>query len=213
MERLRNAFAETAFVRYLLIVLSSSVISFGVYNIHAVSKVTEGGIIGLCLLLYNWFGISPSVTNFVTGILCFAFGWKLFGDGFIVRSLTSVCAVSFSYRLFEILSPPLWPQFADMPFAAAVAGALFIGAGTGFCVRLGAASVGDDALAMGISHITGVKIQWIYMFFDAVILLLSLSYIPAGRIVWSFLTVILSGQIIGLINTKPQKTEYGTDRD
>lgn len=200
--RLKNAFAETSAVRYLLIVLSSSVISFGIYNIHAVSKVTEGGIIGLCLLLYNWFGISPGITSFVTGILCFAFGWRQFGDGFIARSLTSICAFSASYRLYETLSPPLWPQLADMPFTAAVAGALFIGAGTGFCVKFGAASAGDDALSMGISHLTGIKIQWLYLLSDVTVLLLSLTYIPLSRMIWSLLTVTISGQIIGFINRK-----------
>lgn len=200
--RLKNAFAETSVARYLLIVLSSSIISFGIYNVHAVSKVTEGGIIGLCLLLYNWYGISPCITSFITGILCFAFGWRQFGDGFIVRSLTSICAVSASYRLFETLSPPLWQQLADMPITAAVVGALFIGIGTGFCVKFGAASAGDDALSMGISHLTGIKIQWLYLVSDVSVLLLSLTYIPLERIVWSLLTVFLSGQIIGLINKK-----------
>ena len=37
---------------------------------------------------------------------------------------------------------------------------------------------------------------------DLVVLLLSLSYIPAGKIVYSLLTVILSGQLIGLIAPK-----------
>lgn len=187
---------------YLFIVFFCAVLSFGIYNIHAVSKVTEGGIIGLTLLFYNWFGISPSITGFGVGMLCFAFGWKLFGNRFIIRSLTAICAVSVSYRIFELLSPPLWPQLADMPLTAALAGAMFVGVSTGFCVKLGAATAGDDALAMGIARLTGIKIQWVYMFFDITILLLSLTYIPFGRIIWSFLTVTLSGQIIGLINGK-----------
>ena len=33
------------------------------YNIHSMSNVTEGGILGLTLLLEYWFGISPSVSG------------------------------------------------------------------------------------------------------------------------------------------------------
>lgn len=55
---------------------------------------------------------------------------------------------------------------------------------------------------MSLSRLTGLGIQWIYLISDLVVLLLSLSYIPVGRILYSLLTVVLSGQIIGLIAPK-----------
>ena len=45
---------------------------------------------------------------------------------------------------------------------------------------------------------------------DLTVLLLSLSYIPLGRIAYSLLTVILSGQLIGLVaggEAKPKARE------
>lgn len=87
-----------------------------------------------------------------------------------------------------------------MPFAAAVLGALFIGVGVGLCVRVGAAPGGDDALAMSVNKLTGMKLSWFYLISDAIVLGLSLSYIPLSRIMWSLLTVVLSGQIIDIIS-------------
>ena len=52
---------------------------------------------------------------------------------------------------------------------------------------------------MCLSHVTGWDIQWVYLLSDFAVLALSVSYIPLGRIGWSVLTVVLSGQIIGLI--------------
>ena len=95
--------------------------------------------------------------------------------------------------------PPLWPQIAQRPLLASVAGALFIGVGAGLCVRVGGATSGDDALAMSLSHLTKVPIQWLYLISDLLVLGLSLSYIPLKRIGYSLLTVILSGQLIGWI--------------
>ena len=86
-----------------------------------------------------------------------------------------------------------------MPLLAAVAGALFIGVGAGLCVRVGGATSGDDALAMSLSHVTHIPIQWLYLISDLLVLWLSLSYIPLKRIGYSLLTVVLSGQIIGWI--------------
>ncbi len=74
-----------------------------------------------------------------------------------------------------------------------------MGIGSGLCVQVGGATSGDDALAMSLSKVTKVPIQWIYLISDLVVLVLSLSYIPLSRIVYSLLTVILSGQIIGLL--------------
>ena len=63
----------------------------------------------------------------------------------------------------------------------------------------------DDALAMSLTHVTKIPIQWIYLISDMTVLLLSLSYIPLYRILCSLITVILSGQIIGWIQNIPTK--------
>ena len=62
---------------------------------------------------------------------------------------------------------------------------------------MGGAPGGDDALAMALSRLTGLGVQWIYLFTDALVLGLSVSYIPLGKLAYSLLTVVLSGQIIG----------------
>ena len=76
---------------------------------------------------------------------------------------------------------------------------MFIGVGAGLCVRAGGATTGDDALAMSLSHLTKIPIQWIYLTSHLIVLGLSLTYIPVRRIGYSLLTVILSGQLIGLM--------------
>ena len=103
----------------------------------------------------------------------------------------------------ELVGPPLWPQLAEMPLLAAVVGALFVGVGAGLSVRAGGASGGDDALAMCIAHVTGMGIQWAYLSTDLVVLGLSLTYIPLRRIGYSLLTVLISGQLIGLVQRLP----------
>ena len=95
--------------------------------------------------------------------------------------------------------PPLWPQIAQHPLIASLVGACFVGIGAGLCVRIGGAPSGDDALAMSISHATGWKIQWVYLMSDLIVLVMSLSYIPVRRIGYSLFTVLMSGQLIGLI--------------
>lgn len=179
-----------------IVFLSSAALAFGIYNVHAVSGVTEGGVLGATLLLYRWFGISPAVTSLVLNTACYAFGWRTFGKPFLVYSGISALGYAAGYALWEQF-PPLFPGIAAHPLAAAILGSLFVGIFTGLCVRVGGATTGDDALAMSLAKRTGIPIQRIYLVSDLTILLLSLSYIPASRIIWSLLTVLLSGQIIG----------------
>lgn len=178
--------------------IGSAVLAFGLYNIHSFSGVTEGGVLGLTLLLHHWFGISPSMSGLILNIICYAIGFKLLGKEFIAYSVFAGVGFSAFYAFFERFDP-LWPELVNMPLAAAVVGALFVGIGVGICVRANSAPSGDDALAMSLSSVTGLGIAWIYFISDAVVLLMSLSYIPLLKLAYSLLTVILSGQIIALI--------------
>lgn len=186
-------------IKYCVIaVLGSAFLAFGLYQVHSVSGVTEGGVLGTTLLLEQWFDISPSISGFLLSVLCYLIGWKLLGRSFLIYSLISAAGFSLGYRICEQFEP-LWPELADLPLLASFAGALFVGIGAGVCVRVGGAPSGDDALAMSISHLTHIKIQWVYFMCDVAVILLSMTYIPASRIAYSLLTVVLSGQIIGLV--------------
>lgn len=185
----------------LIAFLCSAFQAFGIYNVHALADVTEGGVLGATLLLEYWLHISPALSSFVMNSACYLLGWKTLGREFIAYSLIAACGYSVGYGICEQF-PPLWPELAGMPLLAALLGALFIGIGAGLCIRAGGATTGDDALAMSLSHITQIPIQWIYLVSDLSVLLLSLSYIPFRRIGYSLLTVILSGQIIGLIQPR-----------
>ena len=187
---------------YLIAVASSAFMAFGLYHVHSFSGVTEGGVLGMTLLLHHWLGISPAISGFILNLACYLVGWKLLGREFIAYSLVSAGGFSISYKIFEQFDP-LWPQLAQMPLTASVVGALFVGIGAGLCVRVGGAPGGDDALAVSISRVAHIKIEWVYLLSDLVVLALSISYIPLNRIAYSLLTVILSGQIIGLIQRIP----------
>lgn len=202
VSRLRALLRGITPVYVLVSFLSSAFLAFGLYNVHAVSGVTEGGVLGLTLLFDHHFGISPAVSGFILNVLCYAMGFRLLGRTFLVYSAISTVGFSLSYRIYECF-PPLWPQLAELPLVATIVGALFVGIGAGLCVRLGGAPGGDDALAMSLSHLTHQPIERIYLLSDLIVLLLSLTYIPLSRIAWSLLTVILSGQLIGVIQRLP----------
>ena len=194
----KEALKNITFKKCAITLLGSFILAFGLYHVHSISGVTEGGVLGATLLLEHWTGISPALTGGIMNVLCYVLGWKLLGKEFIAYSALATVGFSGMYKICEQF-PHLWPGLADIPLVAALVGALFVGVGAGLCVRVGGAPSGDDALAMSISHATGWKIQWVYLMSDLIILVMSLSYIPVRRIGYSLFTVLMSGQLIGLI--------------
>lgn len=194
----KEALKNITFKKCAITLLGSFILAFGLYHVHSISGVTEGGVLGATLLLEHWTGISPALTGGIMNVLCYVLGWKLLGKEFIAYSALATVGFSGMYKSCEQF-PHLWPGLADMPLVAALVGALFVGVGAGLCVRIGGAPSGDDALAMSISHATGWKIQWVYLMSDLIVLVMSLSYIPVRRIGYSLFTVLLSGQLIGFV--------------
>lgn len=206
----KEALKNITFKNCTITLLGSFILAFGLYHVHSISGVTEGGVLGATLLLEHWTGISPALTGGIMNVLCYVLGWKLLGKEFIAYSALATVGFSGMYKICEQF-PHLWPGLADMPLVAALVGALFVGVGAGLCVRVGGAPSGDDALAMSISHATGWKIQWVYLLSDLIVLVMSLSYIPVRRIGYSLFTVLLSGQLIGFVQNFNRTQETGAD--
>ena len=184
--------------RTAMLLCGAAILSFGLFNVHSQSRITEGGVLGMTLLLQHWFGITPAISEAVLDVICYLLGMKYLGRSFLRCALTATGGFACFYALHERVGYVL-PYLGDRPLLAAVVGALFVGIGVGLSVRAGGAPGGDDALAMALGQLLHAPLQWIYFASDMIVLLLSLSYIPLGRIAYSLLTVILSGQIIGLV--------------
>ena len=185
----------------LLILLGAFIQAFGICNIHAQSPVTEGGVLGLTLLLAHHIGLSPAISSLVLNGACYLYGIHRLGRPFLLRSILASVAYSVFYAVFAPFAP-LFPQILSSLFLCALLGALCIGIGAGLCVLAGGATSGDDAFAMGLRDKLKCDIRIIYLLSDLTVLLLSLTYIPLREIAWSLFTVLLSGEIIGLMQKR-----------
>ena len=80
--------------KILCIVLGAAITTFGIHNIHQRTAITEGGIIGLMLLIEHWFSISPAYITPVLDFLCYLLAFRFLGGGFIRDSIIATLAVS-----------------------------------------------------------------------------------------------------------------------
>ena len=186
---------NTGWKHYALLLLGVAILAFGLFNIHSRTQITEGGVLGLTLLLQHWFHITPGISGFLIDGTCYLIGFRLLGKAFLKNALVSSLGFSCFYNLFSYVGY-LLPDLTGTPLLASLLGALFVGVGVGLVVREGGASGGDDALAIILSKLAHCRISLAYLTTDVVVLLLSLSYIPLRRILYSLLTVTLSSLLI-----------------
>lgn len=184
--------------KFLAIITGSLILSFGLYHIHDQSGITEGGVLGLILLLNHWFGISPAFITLILDGCCYILGYKFFGKDFLKISAVATICLTFWLRVWELL-PYRFADLSGRPILAAIAGGLCVGVGVGLIVRQGGSSGGDDVIALAISQITGCRISRAYLVTDLSVLILSLTYISLGRIIYSLITVAISSFVIDII--------------
>jgi len=189
--------------RFLLIALGAAITSFGLHNIHQRVDITEGGVLGMILLLEHWLHISPAILSPALDLLCYALAFRVLGTGFLGWSLVSTVCLAGCFRLWESL-PYLLPDLSATPLLAAMLGAGFVGIGVGIVVRQGGSLGGDDALALSISHLSGRRIALSYLITDLTVLALSLSYLPLSRIACSLVTVTISSLLVDCIQSKTE---------
>ena len=179
------------------ILLGSFILAFGFYNFYYLNNITEGGVLGLLLLLKNQFGIEPSIANIIIDGALLLIGYKFFGKKFFIYSVIASVSFSFLYECFEYIGPII-PKIHNMLVSTILAG-ISVGIGVGLIVNAGGASGGDDALALVIAKTTSLNVGIVYLLGDVVILLLSLSYLSVFDIFYSLIAVTISGKVIDFI--------------
>jgi uncharacterized membrane-anchored protein YitT (DUF2179 family) len=182
----------------LLIIIGASILSFGSYNFNYQNNVTEGGVLGLLLLMQQIFNISPSITSVIIDFSLFAIGTKFFGKRFLLYSVLSTITFSTTYKIWESVGF-LIPSFTNNMLIASILAGIGVGVGVGLVVRGGGASGGDDVIALLGNKLLKLKVNHVYLATDSIVLFMSLVYLDIKQVFFSIIAVTISGKIISII--------------
>ena len=182
----------------ILIIIGATILSFGSYNFNYQNNITEGGVLGLLLLMQHVFNISPSITSVVIDFTLFAIGSKFFGKKFLLYSILSTTTFSTTYKIWESIGF-LVPNFTHNMLIASILAGIGVGVGVGLVVRGGGASRGDDVIALLGNKFLKLKVNHVYLITDTIVLLMSLVYLDIKQVFFSIISVTTSGKIISLI--------------
>src|SRR5690625_5397256 len=124
---------------YGLVLLGASLVGFG-YNLFLLpAKLAAGGLSGISTLLFEVYGFSPALVQFLFNIPIFIIGWIVLGNDFSGKTLVGTFWVPFVIWLTANISFGVTNHFLG-----AVYGGVVLGIGLGIVYR-GNGSTGGTA--------------------------------------------------------------------
>ncbi|MGW8957747.1 YitT family protein [Paenibacillus sp. NPDC055715] len=186
----------------LPIVLGTAIYAFGLLYFIIPSKLMEGGVTGITLLLNYAFSISPSLSTLLLNIPLFLIGWKMLGGKQIIYTGVGIGALTFFLWLFEKMIHLRWmgtfQTEHDFILSSLYAG-VTLGAGLGIVFRFGGTTGGSDIIARILNRKFGWSMGRILLVIDIVIIGASLLYIPKEKILYTLVAVFIASKIIDFI--------------
>ncbi|WP_114572029.1 YitT family protein [Exiguobacterium flavidum] len=191
--------------RIATILAGTLLMAFGYYTLNEQFGLAEGGFIGLSLLGRYFFDINPAITMLALDLPFFIGAFFLKGRRFVMEALLSAGALSVFYEMwhrFDLFHFPeqAWPA----TLIAALASGVVTGYGLGLVLKSGGATGGDDLLSMALSKMTGVSIGTILFALDALVLMISLVYLPLSLTLYTLLAVGVAGRIVTVMTREPK---------
>lgn len=155
---------------------------------------------GLALLGKYTLDIPPALSMLLMDIPVLVIAWFLKGRKFIINTMIASGMFTFFYAMMERYSPLVIDLNHNLLVAAVLSG-LLTGFGAGIVLRYGGATGGDDAISVLVSEWSGMKVGTVFFLMDAVVLLLSLFYMPLIETLYTILAVSIAGQMITITAT------------
>lgn len=184
----------------LAMLFGTFLLAFTYYHINFQNHLSEGGFMGLALLGKYTLDIPPALSMLLMDIPVLVIAWFLKGRKFILNTMIASGMFTFFYAMMERYSPLVIDLNHNLLVAAILSG-LLTGFGAGIVLRFGGATGGDDAISVLVSEWSGMKVGTVFFIMDAVVLLLSLFYMPLIETLYTILAVSIAGQMITITAT------------
>ncbi|GAF18608.1 hypothetical protein JCM19046_3193 [Bacillus sp. JCM 19046] len=149
---------------YVYLTIGTLLFSLSITLFAMPNQLAEGGIVGLSLLLYFSFELSPALVTFVLNAILLVIGFKLLPRHMVYKSIINVPLLSLFIYFTENLGQPI----QDTLLAAIFAG-LLTGVGFGFIFRAGSSTGGTSIIARMLNHRFGWELTGTNFILDAVI--------------------------------------------
>ncbi|MFL2029332.1 YitT family protein [Loigolactobacillus zhaoyuanensis] len=177
-----------------LIALGCALYALGLVSININNNLAEGGITGVTLILRFWFHLDPAYSSLLLNIPLIIVGYKFLDRNALILTVYGTVMLSLFLWLWQRL--PVQLNLHHDLFIAGVMAGLCGGFGSGLIYRAGGTTGGSDVVARVIERQRGISMGRSLLFFDIIVLILSLSYLDIRHMMYTLLASFIFSQVV-----------------
>lgn len=168
------------------VILGSLIFSLAVNVFIIPANLGEGGVTGLSLIFLYKFGWSPAITTLIMNVVLLIVGFKFLSKRSMILTIISIISLSVFLKLTE----PLQLHLNEV-LVSTIFGGFLIGVGIGMIVLVGGTTAGTTILARIAHKYLDVNTSYALLFFDLIVVALSLTVIPVERALLTVLSLYI----------------------
>ena len=194
---------------FIVIFLGTMLYAFGFYGFILSNDIVNGGLSGICALIFFATGIKVSISYFVLNLGLLFVAWRILGVKFVFRTAWGVICMSASFTFME------WVLKGEsilngQPFMSVVIGAMICGASLGFIFSANGSTGGTDVLGAIVNKYKNISIGRTLLYCDFVIVLSSyLIFHDVNKIVLGFVEMFVCNIVLdNVLNSNRQSVQF-----
>ncbi|MBM6690143.1 YitT family protein [Fusobacterium mortiferum] len=176
---------------YSIITLGCFFYAISINYFFISNHLAEGGVAGICLILYYLFKLPVGVMYFVINIPLLIIGWRLVGRDFLFKTLYGTSCLSFLITLTQN-----WKGPSNDILLGAIYGGALIGIGLGLIFMVNGSTGGTDIIARILNRYFDIPMGRTMLFLDIVILGVATIFFGKEIVMYTLISMAIVSKAI-----------------
>ena len=174
---------------YLLNIIGSSLLAFGVVAFIVPFDIIVGGATGISIILHKLLGFNMSTIVLIINIVCLPIGYILGSKELALGSILSSFVYPIAMAIFEKI--PAISSISDNILLSVICGSAVCGFGIGLVMKSGGSTGGVDIPCILIGRLLHVPVNNVMKVTDTMIMLGQLPFNNVTRILYGIIYTVL----------------------
>ena len=176
---------------YLIITIGCFFYAISINYFFISNHLAEGGVAGICLILFYLFKLPVGIMYFVINIPLLIMGWRLVGKDFLFKTLYGTTCLSFLITLTEN-----WKGPSNDIMLGSIYGGVLIGIGLGLIFMVNGSTGGTDVVARILNRYFDIPLGTTMLFLDVVILGIAAMFFGKEIVMYTLIAMMIVSKAI-----------------
>lgn len=176
---------------YLIITVGCFFYAVSINYFFISNHLAEGGVAGICLILFYLFKLPVGIMYFVINIPLLIMGWKLVGRDFLFKTLYGTSCLSFLITLTET-----WKGPSNDIMLGSIYGGVLIGIGLGLIFMVNGSTGGTDVVARILNRYFDIPLGRTMIILDVVILGIAAIFFGKEIVMYTLISMTIVSKAI-----------------